>query len=143
MKLRIQTDYALRTLMYLGLTDRKARAEDIANCFVISKDHLVKVIQQLARLGYVRTVPGRGGGVSLAKRPEQIIVREVVESFEGRDTVLECVDSPDICPLEPGCKLRRLLMRAEDAFYGAMSETTIADLYAGRQRGGLYNLQID
>ena len=82
MKLRIQTDYALRTLMYLGYTGRSARAEDIADQFVISKDHLVKVIQLLAKLGYVRTTRGRGGGVSLAMPPDEIDVGAALELLE-------------------------------------------------------------
>ncbi|TWT99092.1 HTH-type transcriptional repressor NsrR [Botrimarina colliarenosi] len=143
MKLRIQTDYALRTLMYLGYTGQTARSEDIATKFVISKDHLVKVIQLLAKHGYVRTTPGRGGGVSLALPAEQIALREVVERFEGRNGLLECVENPEVCPLEPGCRLRRALIRAERAFYDALSEFTIADLCTRRQQGGLRNLPFD
>jgi Rrf2 family nitric oxide-sensitive transcriptional repressor len=143
MKLRIQTDYALRTLMYLGYTGRSARAEDIANQFVISKDHLVKVIQLLAKLGYVRTTPGRGGGVSLAMPPEKIDVGEVIERIEQRNTVLDCVTHPETCPLEPGCRLRRLLIRAEDAFYKTLAGTTVADLCLHQRRGGMANLPIE
>lgn len=142
MKLRIQTDYALRTLMYLGYTGEPATAEAIADRFVISKDHLVKVIQQLARHGYVKTTPGRGGGVRLARPAEEINVREVVERIEGQNCVLECVRRPETCPLEPGCRLRRLLMRAEEAFYETLAGTTIAELCNRRQRGGLKNLEL-
>lgn len=140
MTLRTQTDYALRTLMYLGYTGRKARAEDIATRFIISKDHLVKVIQQLAGHGYVLTRPGRGGGVELAKPADEITVREVIESFEGQNRVLDCVETPEVCPLEPGCRLRKLLIRAEKAFYDTLDGITIADMCDPQQPGGLNNL---
>ena len=143
MKLRLQTDYALRALIYLGCVGRKAKAEEIAAAFDVSKDHLVKVVQQLAKLGYVRTFAGRGGGVVLAVDPKVTSVREVIEAMEGRAGVLDCVRMPQICPMEPGCKLRRLLMTAEQAFYDALGTTSIADLYRGRGKGGLVNLQID
>lgn len=142
MKLRLQTDYALRTLMYLGFVDRKAKAEEIAGVFDISKDHLVKVIQQLVRSGLVRTTPGRGGGVELTRDPGDIRVKEVVEEMEGRHGILDCVPQPEVCPLEPGCRLRRLLITAEDAFYDALADTTIGDLCRRGQRGGLKNLEI-
>lgn len=142
MKLRLQTDYALRILMYLGFTGRKATAEEIADAFDVSKDHLVKVIQQLVRDGYVQTLAGRSGGVQLARSPVEITVREVVERFEGRTGVLDCVGQPSVCPLEPGCQLRRLLIRAEAAFYDSLAQVKIADLCHRRQKGGLSNLQL-
>ena len=142
MKLRLQTDYALRTLMYLGFVGRKAKAEEVAAAFNISKDHLVKVIQQLTRSGWVRTSAGRGGGVELASDPDAIFVKEVIEQMEGRHGVLDCVKQTDVCPLEPGGRLRKLLIQAEDMFYDTLAEVTIADLCHRRQKGGLTNLHV-
>ena len=143
MKLRLQTDYALRALIYLGHAGQKSTAEEVANAFDVSKDHLVKVLQQLSRMGYVRTYPGRGGGIAIARDPTEITVREVIESMEGNVGVLECVQDSSVCPMEPGCHLRRLLMSAELAFYEALGSTSIADLYRGRRKGGLVNLDIN
>lgn len=126
--------------MFLGFAERKATAEEIASLFNISKDHLVKIIQQLAKAGYVTTIPGRRGGVTLAREPADIMVKEVVEMVEGHSRVLECVDDPSICPLEPGCRLRKLLIKAESAFYETLSDVSIADLCEDNQPGGLHNL---
>ena len=142
MKLRIQTDYALRTLILLGCEDRKMTAKEIADAFLISKDHLVKVIQQLSRLGYLRAIPGRNGGAVLAKDASRILVRQVVEEMEGRAGILSCVADPSFCPMEPGCHLRRVLMDAEAAFYAAMGTVTGADLFHGRNKGGVLNLEM-
>ncbi len=143
MKLRLQTDYALRALILLGHANRKMTANEIADAFVISKDHLVKVIQQLARFGFVRAVPGRGGGVTLAKKASEILVRDVISEMEGTNGILDCVQDSSFCPMEPGCHLRRLLMKAESAFYDALGGSSIADLSAGRRKGGLVNLTIE
>jgi len=141
MKLRLQTDYALRTLILLGHEKRKMTATEIADAFLISKDHLVKVIQQLSRLGYVRAIPGRSGGVVLVHRASEILVREVIQAFEGATGVLPCVHDSEFCPMEPGCRLRHVLMQAESAFYGALDKVTIADLFRGRNKGGIVNLE--
>ena len=117
-------------------------AAEIADAYVISKDHLVKVIQQLARLGYVRAYPGRSGGVALAQDPSKILVRDVIESMEGATGLLECIQDPDSCPMEPGCTLRKLLMKAELAFYETLGATTISDLFQGRRKGGVVNLHM-
>ena len=142
MRLRLQTDYALRVLLYVAFADRKTTTDEVANAYCISRDHLVKVIQLLATHGYVRTQAGRGGGFVLACDPATVTVREVVEAIEGRNGVLDCVESPDVCPLEPGCQLRGLLIEAEDAFYEVLASKTLANLISGRRRrGGLYNLE--
>jgi len=143
MHLKLQTDYALRVLLYLGYAGAPAPVDAMATAFAISREHLVKVVQELARAGFVRTRPGRGGGVELLPAGKAASVSEVVARFEGRRTVLPCVLQPDSCVLEPGCDLRRLLMSAEDAFYGALADTTIADLCRPRApRGGLRNLKL-
>src|SRR5262245_53711733 len=110
MRLTLHTDYALRTLLFLAHTGRPAPVDAIAESFSISREHLVKVVQTLSRLGYVSTRAGRGGGVSLARDAAQITVSEVVADVEGRQQVLDCVLKPQTCVLEPGCGLRRLLM---------------------------------
>ena len=143
MKLRIQTDYALRALILLGHENRKLTAMELADAFLISKDHLVKVIQQMSRLGYVRALPGRNGGVLLAKDPSEILVREVIQAMEGATGIIACVDDPSFCPMEPGCRLRRVLMKAESAFYDSLGTTSVADLFSGRKRGGLVNLKFN
>ncbi|MDG2381613.1 MAG: Rrf2 family transcriptional regulator [Pirellulaceae bacterium] len=103
----------------------------------------MKVLQQLARLGYVRTYPGRGGGIALAKDASAITVREVIEAMEGSVGVLDCFQDASFCPMEPGCHLRRLLMHAESAFYEVLGSTSIAQLYRGRRKGGLSILEIE
>ena len=128
MKLRLQTDFALRLLMDLARRDAPATLAHVAADYDISREHLVKVAQRLAALGYVNTRPGRGGGVELAADPKSIDVGEVLAGMEGREGVLDCVSDSSACVLEPGCRLRRLLMRAEDAFYDTLRGTTLASL---------------
>ena len=142
MKLRLQTDYALRTLILLGHEDRKMTAAEIADAFLISKDHLVKVIQQLSRFGYVRALPGRHGGVVLTQDAAEISVREVIEAMEGATGILACTNDASFCPMEPGCRLRKVLMNAEKAFYDALEAVSVADLFRGRNKGGIVNLKI-
>ena len=143
MRLTLHTDYALRTLLYLAHTGRPAPVDAIATAYAISREHLVKVVQTLTRLGYVSTRAGRGGGVSLARDPAKVKVSQVVADVEGRQQVLDCVLRPQVCPLEPGCGLRRLLMQAEDAFYAALADTSIADLaHPKARKGGIHNLAL-
>ncbi len=66
MRLSLQTDYALRTLMFLAVKDGHHSIADIASAYGISKNHLMKVAQRLTAEGFVDSVRGRSGGLKLA-----------------------------------------------------------------------------
>ena len=83
MRLSLQTDYALRTLIFLAGRPGRATVAQIAEFFHISRDHVAKVVQLLARQGFVRSIRGIGGGVELARSPESISVGEVITVTEG------------------------------------------------------------
>src|SRR5437762_768576 len=111
MNLKVHTDYALRTLLYLAHRQQQASVDEIARAYEISKDHLFKVVQQLVRFGYITSKPGRNGGVKLRRDAAEIRVDRVVADFEGRHGVLECVENTGVCGLEPGCALRVQLIK--------------------------------
>ena len=143
MKLAWKTDYALRTLLLLVHRDGTCATDDVADTFAISKEHVRKVVQQLARHWWVRTQRGRGGGIALVADPTELTAGEVVAAFEGRTGVLDCVLSPEVCVLEPGCRLRRGLIEAESAFYAVLDGLTLTELAATKsRRGGLRNLPV-
>src|SRR5687767_1186527 len=83
MRLTLQTDFALRTLLYLATIGRRSTVAEVAGLFGISANHVAKVVNQLARLGYVRSVRGIGGGIELARPAEEIRLGEVIRDFEG------------------------------------------------------------
>lgn len=113
MRLSLQTDYALRTLLYLATRTGRTTVADVAGFFGISAHHVGKVVHQLGRLGYVRNHRGPGGGIELARRPAEITVGRVVLDFEGNMHLLDCVEAPGVCVIQPGCTLRGVLAEAE------------------------------
>ena len=79
MRLTLHTDFALRVLIQVGLNDGKlTRINDIAQTFVISKPHLMKVVNYLGQRGYLHTVRGRKGGIRLMREPRHINIGQVV-----------------------------------------------------------------
>jgi Rrf2 family nitric oxide-sensitive transcriptional repressor len=136
MKLTRYSDYSLRVLMYLGLRpEQLATIDEISQAYGISKNHLMKVVHELGRGGYLETVRGRGGGLRLARELDAIGVGEVVRYTEGNMDLVECFDvEANSCRIESVCALRGVLEEALDAFLATLDGYTLADLVARRRR---------
>ena len=114
MRLSLHTDYALRVLMYLAAANSRAKVAEIAGYFDISRDHVAKVTQRLARLGYIRAIRGAGGGLELAMDPAKIRLGSVIVDFEGTMRLLECVGATEpVCCIQSSCRLKQVLAKAE------------------------------
>lgn len=123
-------DYALRSLMYLGVRSGKViAADEIATAFGISTNHIVKSLQGLAKAGYIQSISGRGGGYIFDGTLAHIRVGEVVEQLEPNLHMAECF-SPDknTCPLIPGCELQTALSQACRAFIETLNQYSLEDL---------------
>ncbi|UUO07812.1 Rrf2 family transcriptional regulator [Blastopirellula sp. J2-11] len=128
MKLTTQTDYALRTLMFLATRSDRANVADVAQLFGISVHHVAKVVHSLAKYGYVRSIRGVGGGIELARQPQEIHLGEVVERFEGSTHLLDCIGTEDICAIQSFCKLKGVLAEAERVQRAYLDSVTLADV---------------
>lgn len=134
MPLTTQTDYALRTLMYLAARSGRATVADVAGLFGISANHVAKVVNQLSRYGYIRSVRGIGGGIELAQQPDTIRLGEVVERFEGNLHLLDCVATENVCAIQTFCKLKGVLAEAERLQVEYLNSVTLADVAPTRRQ---------
>ncbi len=138
MKLTRYTDYGLRVLMYLASQpDRLATIAEIAQAYDISRNHLMKVVHELGRTGFVHTIRGQAGGLELGMHAREINIGEVVRVMEGNLEIIDC-DKPG-CPIVPACALKAALDAARDAFLAVLDGYTLHDL-VGRRRKQLAGL---
>jgi len=129
MRLTLWTDYALRTLIFVGAKGgRLATVAEIAQSFDISKAHLMKVVNRLGQQGYLDTVRGKGGGIRLARSPAEIRVGAVVRETEEDLAVMGCLAETGFCRIEDCCVLRHALREATLAFLQTLDGYTLADL---------------
>jgi Rrf2 family nitric oxide-sensitive transcriptional repressor len=128
MRLALQTDYALRTLLYLAMAGERASIGQVAGFYKISRDHVAKVVNQLNRLGYVRSIRGIGGGIELARQPAEIRIGDVILAFEGNMHLLECVARDNMCVIQPGCGLRTVLAEAERLQMDYLNSVRLSDV---------------
>lgn len=132
MRLAEYTDYTLRVLMYCAARPQQlVTIGELADHHRVSKNHLMKIVNDLARQGVLETTRGRGGGLRLMKDAEQIRVGDVVRAAETDFRLVECFDpATNQCTLTPSCRLKGLFSDALAAYFKELDGMTLAELTA-------------
>ncbi|QTN22147.1 Rrf2 family transcriptional regulator [Rhizobacter sp. AJA081-3] len=133
MRLSEYTDYTLRVLMYCAThRDRLVTIAELAEHHGLSKNHLMKVVNDLAHRGLIETTRGRGGGLRLLAEPETIRIGDVVRATETDFRLVECFDpGTNACTLSPSCRLKKLFRDALQGYFEALDGATLADMTLG------------
>lgn len=131
MQLTRHTDYALRLLIYLANAgERRASIAEVAEDQAISRTHLMKIANTLAHAGFIDAMRGRGGGIKLARDPEDINLDAVVRATEPGCDLIDCTG----CHLTRICTLPGILDEAKSAFHGVLANYSLAELVRRKGR---------
>jgi len=129
MRLTRFTDFALRVLIYLGLRPGEwVTIRCISDAYGISRNHLMKVVSQLTRAGYLVAQRGPGGGIQLARPPGEINLGDVIRDTEEDLVMVECFSEDGQCVITPACRLKKVIGQALDAYLDTVQHFTLADL---------------
>lgn len=130
MRLTTFTDYGLRMLMRMASDPQRAfSTAELAEEFGLSRHHLSKIVQRLARAGIVETRRGGGGGAVMASPPSEIRLGAVVRVLEQDHALVECFETGSgHCSLDGRCALKGRLRVAEAAFLRDLDRSTLADI---------------
>jgi Rrf2 family nitric oxide-sensitive transcriptional repressor len=133
MRLTRFSDIGLRVLIYLesaGERSQPVTVAEIGTQFDIPLNHLVKVVGQLAKLGWVTATRGRNGGLRLAADPATLTIGQVLRKLEGDENDLVDCEGTN-CALKMDCQLRGMMRAGMRAFYEAMDRFTLAQASSG------------
>jgi Rrf2 family nitric oxide-sensitive transcriptional repressor len=123
------TDYSLRVLMYLAINqDRLSTINEIAQSYAISKNHLMKIVQQLNLKGYLLAIRGKNGGIKLNRLPSDINIGELVREIEDKNKLVECFGENNQCVITPSCQLKGIFAEAQESFFKVLDNYTLQDL---------------
>lgn len=133
MRLTDYTDYALRILLYLSVRPSGlSTIQEISDAYGISKNHLMKIVQQLGELGWVETVRGRNGGLRLNARSSALTIGDIVRKTESDFAIVGCFEGQtavhESCVIQPHCRLRGVFAAARDAFLAELDKHTVGEL---------------
>lgn len=147
MRITQYSDYALRVLIYLAVRDPDKNGHEqlptisnIAESYGISKNHLMKVVQQLNQMGYSKGTRGRQGGLQLLMRPEDINIGQLIRRTEQDFALVDCMSLDGNCRISPVCSLKHALNEALDAFLKVLDGYTLADILPNQDRSQLIDL---
>ena len=105
MEITRQADYAVRAMIHVANlpADSRVSTATISEAQHIPLPFLTKVIAHLVRAGLVTTNRGMGGGVSIARAPEEITLLDVLEAVEGPISLNRCLLRGVTCEIQPDC----------------------------------------
>lgn len=134
MRLSTYTDYGLRTLMYLTTlpAEQLVSVAEVSRVYKISQNHIVKVVGQLNKLGYIQAIRGKNGGICLARDPKDINIGQVIRQLEKYLDGVDC--STSACQLAQYCELKKALAIAMESFITTMETYTLSDLVVNRKQ---------
>jgi len=136
MKLSKRGEYALRSLINLGIAAKVGRSllqvTELAKAEDLPVKFLEQVMQQLREAGYVESERGKHGGYRLAKPAGAIHIGEIVRLIDGPLAPIGCVSQtayePCNCPDEAHCGLRMLMLDVRNAIAAILDRYTLADV---------------
>jgi Rrf2 family protein len=133
MQVSRKVDYALRAIIYLSAQpdSRPVPLKEIAAQRRIPRKFLEKIIQDLIHAGMVRSHRGVHGGYTLARTPERVSFRDVIEAVEGPISLNVCVTEQRDCLVLSSCNMQRIWQEGQRRMLEYFSDTTLADLTRG------------
>jgi Rrf2 family nitric oxide-sensitive transcriptional repressor len=128
MRLTRYTDFAMRVLIHLASHDEASSIAQIAKRYDISHNHLMKIVQDLGRAGFIATSRGRFGGIRLGRPANKINVGDVIRHTEEGFDLVDC----NSCLIAGACGLPSVLHEATSAFLAVLDRYSLADIASRR-----------
>lgn len=123
--------HALRALAYLATRagEGPILVRDIAEAESIPKPYLSKILHGLQTRGLLNSRKGPRGGYELARKPELLLVSEIVEAIDGpMDLEVKCILGLDLCHDDQKCALHDIWKESREKFVNVMRDLTLADM---------------
>jgi FeS assembly SUF system regulator len=125
------TDYGIVLLSHIARTpDWQTRSvRDIAAETHVPLPTVSKLLKSLTRSGLLVSHRGVKGGYTLARRPEEITVAQIIAALDGPIAITDCSgDDHGRCEIERMCSVRTNWKRINLAIIGALDSLTLADM---------------
>ncbi len=117
--------------------------KDIARREELSEKYLSLIVIPLRNAGLIQSTRGARGGYSLARKPAEINVKDVLQALEGEICIVDCVKNTGRCPRISICPTRDVWGMLGEKINEALSSVSLADLVRMRREKANNNLMND
>jgi Rrf2 family protein len=140
LRLSKKADYGLMALQYIASVQfgdlrhaRVVNTKEIAEEDRIPVELLAKVLQTLAKQGFIESQNGPKGGYLLARNAREITIAQVLTAIEGPLGIADCYHEADApsCSCFENCNIRTPLRKVQDSIYQLLNNMTVADMMGG------------
>ncbi|MGK9476691.1 RrF2 family transcriptional regulator [Melioribacter sp. OK-6-Me] len=123
-------EYAIRAILFLARQskDRLVMSSEIAKSEDIPSHYLAKILQRMAKYGYVDSFKGRGGGFRITELAKKSSILEIVERVEGPVINLKCVTGLKECSEENPCPLHDEWEELRNRIYNLISSKSVQEV---------------
>jgi len=130
MKLSTRGRYGTRAMLDLAMHDgaNSVLLKDIAKRQAISQRYLENIMRLLVSSGLAASVQGRNGGFSLAKKPSDIKLSQIIQVVEGSISPVFCVDNPKLCKRKSDCVIYDIWSKLKGAMFDVLDSITLEDM---------------
>jgi Rrf2 family transcriptional regulator, nitric oxide-sensitive transcriptional repressor len=134
LQLSKKVEYALIAIRHMASVPRGQTftAKEIADMYQIPFDLLAKVMQKLARKGFIVSYQGVHGGYMIGRDPANVKVSEVINAIEEKETVsiIQCESTadPSGCSIYSTCTIKNPLMKLQSSINKVFNELTIMEM---------------
>jgi Rrf2 family protein len=124
------TEYAFLTLIYLAKRPIHtiSYSSEIAEAEQIPIAFLSKLVPKLVKAGLIHSRRGSQGGLEIAKSPNTITAKDVMDAIEGTFTSNICTGESSYTCFRNGCGLKSVFAEAQQAYHNVLQKKTLADI---------------
>jgi Rrf2 family protein len=128
-------DYGLRIMLAMGLrAGERVSGQELADAAQVSRGFALKIVRQLAKAGMLLPRRGVGGGVDLARSPEEITLRDILDASGSLRPINACMLEPRACDRSSYCAAHQLLRPLQETVDEELSKITLAQLVAVQRK---------
>lgn len=123
-------EYGVRAVLFLAGRPEGSLSliSEISEAQEVPKSYLSKIMQHLVRAGLVKSRRGAHGGFFLAKRPEEITLRQAIEAVEGPIFLNVCLIRKGECHRDDLCPVHQVWKEAQARLFEVLDGKTMAEL---------------
>jgi len=132
--IRLSTKGRYGTRLMLNLARHYGNGPDAVILKNISEDerisirYLEQIIIPLKINRLVKSIRGAGGGYTLARRPEDIKVSEILHALEGNCCLVECIEDGSYCEFTETCPTFEIWKGATNLLKNYFESLTLRDV---------------